>query len=290
MMSIPNIALLRSFLAVVESSSFTGAAQSLGLRQSTISGHIARLEQALGRSLLMRDTHRVAPTPDGQALIGFAHDVVQAQDRLCAFFSPSGLRGRIRLGVSEDYTLATLGRVLARFADRHDAVDLQITVGLSRALYQSYDAGDLDVIFCKRRRGDPRGTMAWAEELIWTGRPGFVPDPGQPLPLVLYPPPSMTRTLALDALEAAGRSWRIACTSGSLMGLRAAVEAGLGIAPHSAKVLPPGLAAIPDSAGLPALGEVEFVVLGPGRHHHLATALQEAILASTVELQGAGPS
>ncbi|MGX9981610.1 LysR substrate-binding domain-containing protein [Methylobacterium fujisawaense] len=282
-----NIELLRSFVAVVESNSFTGAAQSLGLRQSTVSGHIARLEQALGRSLLTRDTHRVAPTLDGQALIGFAREVLLSHDRLRAFFSPGGLRGRIRLGVSEDYTLSTLTHVLARFAERHDAVDLQITVGLSRTLYQSYDAGDLDVIFCKRRHSDPRGTLAWAEHLIWTGRPDFIPDPAQPLPLVLYPSPSMTRTLAIDALEAAGRSWRIACTSGSLMGLHAAVEAGLGIAPHSAKVMPPGLTAIPKSVGLPALGAVEFVVLGPGRHHLVATALQEAILASTAELQGA---
>ncbi|ACB25158.1 LysR family transcriptional regulator [Methylobacterium radiotolerans] len=282
-----NIELLRSFLAVVESSSFTAAAQALGLRQSTVSGHIARLEQALGRPLLTRDTHRVAPTPDGQAMIGFAREVVDAQDRLRAFFSPGGLRGRIRLGVSEDYTLSTLAQVLARFAGRHDAVDLQITVGLSRTLYQGYDAGELDVIFCKRRRGDPRGTLAWTEDLIWTGRPGFVPDPAKPLPLVLYPPPSMTRTLALDALETVGRSWRVVCTSGSLMGLRAAVEAGLGIAPHSAKVMPPGLAAIPGAFGLPPLGAVEFVVLGPGRQHAAATALQETILASTGELQGA---
>lgn len=282
-----NIELLRSFLAVVESSSFTAAAQALGLRQSTVSGHIARLEQALGRPLLTRDTHRVAPTPDGQAMIGFAREVVDAQDRLRAFFSPGGLRGRIRLGVSEDYTLSTLAQVLARFAGRHDAVDLQITVGLSRTLYQGYDAGELDVIFCKRLRGDPRGTLAWTEDLIWTGRPGFVPDPAKPLPLVLYPPPSMTRTLALDALETVGRSWRVVCTSGSLMGLRAAVEAGLGIAPHSAKVMPPGLAAIPEAVGLPPLGAVEFVVLGPGRQHAAATALQETILASTGELQGA---
>ncbi|ONF49384.1 LysR family transcriptional regulator [Methylobacterium radiotolerans] len=282
-----NIELLRSFLAVVESSSFTAAAQALGLRQSTVSGHIARLELALGRPLLTRDTHRVAPTPDGQAMIGFAREVVDAQDRLRAFFSPGGLRGRIRLGVSEDYTLSTLAQVLARFAGRHDAVDLQITVGLSRTLYQGYDAGELDVIFCKRRRGDPRGTLAWTEDLIWTGRPGFVPDPAKPLPLVLYPPPSMTRTLALDALETVGRSWRVVCTSGSLMGLRAAVEAGLGIAPHSAKVMPPGLAAIPEAVGLPPLGAVEFVVLGPGRQHAAATALQETILASTGELQGA---
>ncbi|WP_147047794.1 LysR substrate-binding domain-containing protein [Methylobacterium gnaphalii] len=285
-MSNLNVELLRSFLAVVESSSFTAAAHTLGVRQSTVSGHIARLEQALGRSLLMRDTHRVAPTLDGQAMIGFARDVLEAHDRLRAFFSPSGLRGSIRLGVSEDYTLSTLAQVLARFADRHPSVDLQLTVGLSRVLYQGYDAGELDVIFCKRRRGDPRGELAWAEDLIWAARPGFVPDPGQPLPLVLYPPPSMTRTLAIDALDAAGRPWRIACTSGSLMGLRAAVEAGLGIAPHSARVMPPGLRPIPEAAGLPAIGEVEFVLLGPGRHHVVAAALQETILASTAELQG----
>lgn len=285
MMSNLNVEQIRSFLAVLESGSFTAAAQTLGVRQSTVSGHITRLEQALGRSLLMRDTHRVALTPDGQAMIGFARDVLEAHDRLRAFFSPGGLRGRIRLGVSEDYTLSALAQVLARFADCHPSVDLQLTVGLSRALYQGYDAGELDVIFCKRRRGDPRGELAWAEELIWAGRPGFVPDPALPLPLVLYPPPSMTRTLALDALEAAGRSWRIACTSGSLMGLRAAVEAGLGIAPHSARVMPPGLTPVPETAGLPSIGAVEFVVLGSGRQHAVATALQETILASTAELQ-----
>ncbi|KQP51549.1 LysR family transcriptional regulator [Methylobacterium sp. Leaf106] len=284
-MSTLNVDHIRSFLAVLENGSFTAAAQALGVRQSTVSGHIARLELALDRSLLMRDTHRVAPTPDGQALIGFAREVLEAHDRLRAFFSPGGLRGRIRLGVSEDYTLSALAHVLARFAERHPSVDLQLTVGLSRTLYQGYDAGELDVIFCKRRRGDPRGELAWAEELIWAGRPGFVPNPELPLPLVLYPPPSMTRTLALNALDAAGRPWRIACTSGSLMGVRAAVEAGLGIAPHSARVMPPGLAPIPTLAGLPPIGDVEFVVLGPGRQHAVATALQETILASSAELQ-----
>lgn len=287
MMSNLNVDLLRSFLKVVESGSFTTAADTLGLRQSTVSGHIAKLELAVGRVLLMRDTHHVALTSDGHAMIGFAQDVVEAHDRLRLFFSSSGLRGRIRLGVSEDYTLSALTQALARFAGRHPLVDLQLTVGLSRDLYLGYDAGELDVIFCKRRRGDPRGERAWAEDLVWAGRPGFVPDPALPVPLVLYPPPSMTRTLALDALEAAGREWRIACTSGGVTGMRAAVEAGLGVAPHSARVLPAGLVAVPEAAGLPAIGEVEFVVLGPGRHHDVATALQETILASAAELQGA---
>ena len=64
-----NVDLLRSFLAVADGSSFTGAAQRLGVRQSTVSQHIARLEQALGRPLLARNTHHVALTPDGQSLV-----------------------------------------------------------------------------------------------------------------------------------------------------------------------------------------------------------------------------
>lgn len=285
MMATLNVDLLRSFLAVAHGSSFTGAARLLGLQQSTVSQHIARLEQALGRPLLLRDTHRVALTPDGQALVGFARGVVEAHDRLHDFFSISGLRGRIRLGASEDYTLSALVQVLARFAARHPSVDLQLTVGLSRVLYRGYDAGELDVIFSKRRAGDPRGELAWREELAWVGQPGLIPDPALPLPLVLYPPPSITRSLAVYALEAAGRAWRVSCTTGSLTGLRAAAAAGLGVAPHSARLLPAGLAPVPATAELPLLGAVDFVVIGPGRHHAPATVLMEAILASTAELQ-----
>ena len=75
-------------------------------------------------------------TPDGQSLMGFARGVVEAHERLQAFFSAGGLRGRIRLGVSEDYTLSALAQVLAHFAARHSSVDLQLTMGLSRVLYQ----------------------------------------------------------------------------------------------------------------------------------------------------------
>src|SRR3974377_1920259 len=59
--------------------------------------------------------------------------------------------------------------------------------------------------------------------------PGPRTDPAQPLPLILYTPPSITRAMALEALERHGRAWRIVCTSGSLSGLRAAALAELGI-------------------------------------------------------------
>ena len=277
--------LLRSFLAVVDGGSFTAAARQAGLRQSTISQHVARLEHALGRTLLARDTHRVGLTPDGDAMVGFARRVMEANERLERFFAGNALRGSIRLGASEDFALSALPQVLARFTGLHSSVDLQLTVGLSGVLYQAYDAGQLDVIFVKRRHGDTRGRSAWHEQLAGVGRPGFAGDPARPLPRVLYPPPSITRALALGTLEASGRAWRVACTSGSLTGLRAAAAAGLGIVPHSARLLPPGLAALPEAAGLPALGPVEFVVIGPGTAQAAAAALVELLLASTGELR-----
>ncbi|HET6196833.1 MAG TPA: LysR family transcriptional regulator, partial [Acetobacteraceae bacterium] len=65
-------ALLQSFLAVAQTHNFSEAGRRLGLRQSTISQHIRRLEEEAGRRLFVRDTHSVVPTADGEAMEGFA--------------------------------------------------------------------------------------------------------------------------------------------------------------------------------------------------------------------------
>jgi DNA-binding transcriptional LysR family regulator len=272
--------LLRSFIAVAEMKSFTLAARQIGLSQSTVSQHITRLEQQIGRNLLARDTHSVTPTPDGDALLPFARRAIEANERIDGYFTGSDLRGVIRFGAAEEFVYSALPDILAEFIDAHREVDLELTVGLSAALYEKYDAGDLDLIFTKRRSGDERGQVAWSESLIWIGRPDRPLAHDVPLPLVLFPPPSITRSQALAALENAGRSWRVACTSGSLSGIRAAAMAGLGIAAHSPRLIPPGLAALPASAHLPKLGQIDFVVIGPGKHQKPAMALAATILSS----------
>jgi DNA-binding transcriptional LysR family regulator len=184
----------------------------------------------------------------------------------------------MRLGISEDFALLALSDVLRSFRRRHPDVDLELTVGLSQELYDGYDAGRLDAIFAKRRRGDRRGDTAWRENLVWIARPDLVLDPAAPVPLIAYPPPSVTRSLAIAALDGAGRDWHPTCTSGSLSGIRAAALAGLGVAAHSPRLLPDGLAVLGERGGLPALAEVEFVALGPGRGQGIANGLVEALL------------
>src|ERR1700759_3658364 len=69
---------LESFLAVAQTRNFTEAGRRLGLRQSTVSHHISKLEQASGRRLFVRDTHSVVPTADGEAMTEFAQSILQA--------------------------------------------------------------------------------------------------------------------------------------------------------------------------------------------------------------------
>lgn len=270
--------LLHALVAVADAGSFTGAGRSLGLRQSTISQRIRRLEEATRRRLVDRDTHRLAMTPAGEALLDHARRVLEAQDRLHQHLRGVTLRGRLRFGASEDFVLSALPDVLALFARRYQEVDMELIAGLSENLYDAFDAGSLDIILAKRRAHDRRGTTAWAEPIAWVGRADLALDPHAPLPLLLYPPPSVTRAHAIDVLERAGRSWRIAFTSASLSGLSAAARAGIGVMPHSARLMPAGLAAIAPTEHLPPLPEMEFAILSAGGNQPVAEALTATIL------------
>jgi DNA-binding transcriptional LysR family regulator len=271
-------ALLRSFLAVADLRSFSEAARRLALRQSTVSQHVQRLEHAVGRRLLLRDTHAVALTPEGEAMRDLAVKSLAAQDSIARYFAGTAGRERLRLGISEDFAAAHLVALLSTFQREHPNVDLELMVGLSDALYSRYDAGELDVMFAKRRTGDRRGAAAWRERLVWIARPGYRIEPTAPVALIAFSAPSVTRSLAIAALERSGRTWRLACSSGSLNGLRAAALAGLGAAAHSLRLIPQGLAPLNDAA-LPLLDEVEFVALGPGGRHAAANALVAALVA-----------
>ena len=276
----PN--LLATFVTVAKARSFTEAGRRLGLQQSTVSQHVRRLEEAVSRRLFVRDTHSVALTADGEAMLGLAQGILEANDRARRYFVGSELRGRVRFGASEDFVQSRLPEVLREFTRVHRAVDLELTVGLSGGLLQALDAGELDLVLAKRRPGEDRGQLVRRERLVWLGSDPALADPDRPLPLILYPPPSISRAIALEVLERAGRSWRVVCMSSSFSGLNAAALAGLGITVQGDGFVPAGLTALP---GLPDLGHIEFVIAGPGRTlRGPADALATAILDNAYRL------
>jgi len=271
--------LLRTFLAVERAGGFTAAGRILGLRQSTISGHIARLEKAVGRELFRRDTRNLALTADGAAMVGFARTILDAQGQAERYFSDSTLTGLIRLGASDDVMARELPDVLLEFQRTHPGVDLELTVGLSENLKTRMETGELDLVVGKRLPGERHGELLWRDRLVWAGRSATT-EFEDPVPLVTYPPPSLTRRIALQALERDARSWRVTCTSDSQLGLRAAVLAGLGVIVHAEALIPDGLRVLADPR-LPVLGDLEFVLMR--RRTTLSApeqALCDAIVAS----------
>lgn len=277
--------LLQTFLAVAQTRSFTQAAERLGLRQSTVSQHIRKLEEEAGRRLFIRDTHSVTATADGEAMVEFARNILAANERAQRYFAGSHVRGRLRFGASEDFVSSRLPEVLREFVRTHPLVEFELTVGLSGELNEKLARGELDLVCGKRRRGAEHGRLVSRDRLVWVSGDPSSFDPSTPVPLILYSPPSITREIALAELERCGRAWRIVCTSGSLSGLRTAALAGLGvtIVPHC--LIPAGLVEIPNGHGLPDLGAVEFVLVGNGRSTRgPAAELADAILASGIRM------
>ena len=273
--------LLRSFLAVAQSLSFTQAAQGLGVRQPTVSQHVRKLEETLGRPLFIRDTRSVTLTADGEAMAGFARTILAAHEQAAGYFSGSGLRGRLRFGVTDDLALTPLPRILRDFRQLYPRIDLELTVAQSGALHRRVESGHLDVAFVKHDVGDARGRLVRRDRLVWATVPGLPLEADRPMPLVVYQAPSLSRSRAVEALERAGRPYRITCTVRGVNGILAAARAGLGVAIFARTLLPDDLVELPASADLPELGEIDFVLLtNPRAATEPAEALTTAILSS----------
>jgi DNA-binding transcriptional LysR family regulator len=278
---------LRTFLAVAQALSFTRAAESLGVGQSTVSQHVRKLESSIGRALLVRDTHRVRLTADGEAMAGFARDILAAQEQAVGYFTGSRLRGRLRFGVTDDLALTPLPRILRQFRQLYPRIDLELTVGQNEVLRRRIASGHLDVAFAKRAGDEPElagSTLVRRVPLVWGAAHGTVVDPVAPVPLVVYQAPSLSRSLAVRAMEEAGRDVRITCTVRGVNGIIAAVRAGLGIAVFARTLMPEDLVEL--GTGLPDLPFIDLILLtGPRASAEAAHALTTAILSSGAPLK-----
>lgn len=281
--------LLRSFLAVAQSLSFTEAAASLSIGQPTVSQHVRRLEQVAGRQLFIRDTRSVILTSDGEAMAAFARSILAAHEQAVAYFTGSGLSGRLRFGVTDDLALTPVPRILRDFRQLYPRIALELTVSQSDALHRRVESGHLDVAFVKCAKGEGRGRLVRRDRLVFAAaEPGLV-EPGRPLPLILYQAPSLSRSLGLSALADAGLSHHISCTVRGVNGVLAAARAGLGIAIFARSLLPDDLVELPLHAGLPELGEIDLVLLtSPRAATEPVEALTAAILASGRPIRSIG--
>jgi molybdenum-dependent DNA-binding transcriptional regulator ModE len=109
---------LRSFLAIVDTGSFTRAAERVNKTQSAVSMHVRRLEEQLGCALFVKQGRGAKLTSEGEQLIDYARRIMQAEAGAMAALSRKGLKGAVRLGIPDDYAEAFLADILTRFNPR----------------------------------------------------------------------------------------------------------------------------------------------------------------------------
>lgn len=273
---------LQTFLAVAQTRSFTQAAARLGIRQPTVSQHVRKLEEATGRVLVHRDTHSVSMTTDGEAMIGFARSILAAHEQAVSYFSGVRPHGRLRIGMSDDLALTRLPQILRDFRRDHPLVDLDLSIDQSGSLHRRLENDRLDLFVGKRPRGEPRGQLVKRDRLVWVGTATTRLDPSKPIPLVVYPTPSLSRTAMENALQRTNTAYRSACICRGVNGLIGAVAAGIGVSALASSLVPVQLAPLGPQHRLPELGYIDLVLLtNPRTEQRPATkALAAAVLAS----------
>ena len=257
--------LLRTFLAVATTLSFTRAAAQLGLSQPTVSQHVARLEDACGRQLATRDTRAVALTDNGEAMAGFARTILAAQDEAVSYFTGSAMRGRLRFGAADELALSELPSILRDFRQLNPRINLELTVTQSGTLLRRLAANSLDLIFVNQEADSGRGRLVRRDRLVWVGIDRIHLDDHQPVPVITYHAPSFSRTAALRALKSVDRRWRITCNTREINGVLAATRAGIGICVLAQSRVPQDLRVLSGRFGLPPLADVEMALIANPR-------------------------
>ncbi|PZR09400.1 MAG: hypothetical protein DI536_22755 [Archangium gephyra] len=138
---------LAIFDAVVRHGGFSAAARVLGLPQSSVSQHVAALEQDIGTQLVDRSSRRLRLTEAGQSLAAHARTVLDALDASRAALQQLGsaVSGSLALGASDTLATHLLPPVLAAFRSAHPDVELRLDNRPSPTLAERVASRELDL-------------------------------------------------------------------------------------------------------------------------------------------------
>jgi len=142
-----NIAQVRTFLAVVEQGSFSGAARAMSLSQPAVTMQLQALEADVGATLLDRKYRKVELTEAGRALLPFARkmieDVEAAREEIARL--SGSVTGRLRLAASTTPGQYVLPGLLGAFLAEHGQVTISLRVMDTSEVVEAIESGVADL-------------------------------------------------------------------------------------------------------------------------------------------------
>ena len=245
--------LLRTFVTIADSGSFTGAADVVRRTQSAVSLQVKRLEQTVGQTLFERGRRGVSLTPAGEELLGRARRILALLEQAANALAGEALEGNVSVGLPEEYGTSLLPAVLARFAERHPGVQVTVRCEASLTLAERLTRRELDIAVLLVDQGDLQGELLFHDPTVWAASDRHTVQALDPLPLAMFEPGCWWRDWALRTLDERGRAYRIAYSSASVAGVQAAIAGGLAVGVLGRSTLPPGCRALTRAEGFTEL-------------------------------------
>lgn len=164
-----DLAALDIFRAVAAQGSVTRAAEQLQRAQSNVTTRVRQLESELGTELFLREGKRMALTPEGQVLLGYADRLLALAEEARQALRPGQPAGRLRLGSMESTAASRLPAPLAQLHRQWPDVGLELSTAPTRELLERLRAHTLDAVLVAWPPGQPPDPALEA-------RPVFVED------------------------------------------------------------------------------------------------------------------
>ncbi|WP_274426796.1 LysR substrate-binding domain-containing protein [Chelativorans sp. YIM 93263] len=256
---------LRTFVAIAETGSFTSAANAVFRTPSAVSMQIKKMEEILGRPVFVRDARSVSLTADGDLLLGYARRMLALNREAVSKFVMPDISGVVRFGSPDDFGERVLPSVLRRFSESHPAIAVDVVIDQSVNLRKRMANRQLDItlLTCsdETMRQEPGVEVLLTEPIVWAGKKGGCAHLREPVPVSLWEEGCIWRNAAVKALGEFGREYRVAYMSAHTAGQRAAIMGGLAIAPLPKSFIGEDLVELGAEDGLPALGNYHLGML-----------------------------
>ncbi|GKS86934.1 LysR family transcriptional regulator [Acidovorax sp. SUPP1855] len=230
---------LQAFILVLDTGSFSVAAEQLGVTQPAVSAQVRELERKAGLRLIERVGRTVAPTAAGTTLAGHARGLLDAGMQAAAAVSShaDGVQGTVRMGTGATACLHLLPALLRQIRSSHPALHVVVTTGNTDDIVRRVELNALDLGLVTLPVASRALTVSTAltdafvavsavqaPALPRTVTPKNLADK----PLILFEPGTNTRQRTEAWLLSGGVRARPTMELGSIEAIKQMVSAGLG--------------------------------------------------------------
>lgn len=247
------IELLRALVTIVDTGSYTKAADALDLTQSAISSQIARLGQLLGGSIFARGHGNITPTNRGTLALQYARRMLTINDELLAFAGPNAPPRQLVIGLPAWLEQHRLIEIFGRCSATPTGEQVSFRCDRVERLLGDLNVGSIDIAYLCNVMDPPRHAVArWSEKTFWVKSPRLSLGSGAPIPLISWPGTTSDR-VAVELLQQNGMRFFVAFSAPDFSARLAAVAAGLGVLAVSVRNIIPGIEIMHE--GMPGLPE-----------------------------------